>query len=340
MPHSMHSSGRVRASGPTNGPRQYAPLQTLQTPWLGATSIPVHAPMSVSMPECNKLDFDLQAINEASHLAASGVYCGDVDSDVHFHPMHVLQTKTLSTISCDTQASSSVGSLLSPVQTDGGDTLTAHSGWSRGPSSLGPASQGDDLFNPFVCLGPHCREAFTCPSDMEAHVKSVHTHTCNWAGCDQPSFASRDGLIWHVKAEHLLVCPSPGCTETSFQSPRILRSHIAVAHPEAGKDGIKEWQLSPTTLSRSAAMQQSNSAQSSGAGTAKACDATETQPDATVKELLSVTVAKRKCQDQLRNIVEKKAKKNASTLTLLLQVLIWVQQHFEGVGVMYRRSCH
>ncbi|KZL68087.1 dna polymerase epsilon subunit 1 [Colletotrichum incanum] len=156
----------------------------------------------------------------------------------------------------------------------------------------------------FVCLGPHCDESFDQEQDFKSHCKTVHTHTCNWAGCDQSSFSTKDGLTWHVKLEHLLVCPAPGCTESSFQTKQILESHIRCAHPEASGEGRGKGK-GPETTSKSMAqaMASTNSSQGPNAVVAPSQNPNE---DRAIKQVLSVAVSKKKCREQLRNVVEKK----------------------------------
>ncbi|KAF7550181.1 hypothetical protein G7Z17_g5892 [Cylindrodendrum hubeiense] len=225
-------------------------------------------------------------------------------------------TRALSTISCETQTSSSAGSLLSPVQTDRSDTLTARSSsWSRGPSPLGRrkrASTSDSYSKPLLCLGPQCQQTFTTEDELKFHVASVHTYSCNWAGCEQPSFASRDGLIWHVKAEHLLVCPFQGCTESSLTSIRVLRSHMDIAHAKP-EGGIKEWQLTPTLSNNHASIQRTDSTPDMEPVSTADEKGPESSRRSISQEPPSINVAKTKYQDQLRRMLEKRSKKNAST---------------------------
>ncbi|GJD00020.1 zinc finger protein 585a [Colletotrichum higginsianum] len=156
----------------------------------------------------------------------------------------------------------------------------------------------------FVCLGPQCDETFDSEKDFKSHCKTVHTHMCNWAGCDQPSFSTKDGLTWHVKLEHLLICPAPGCTETSFQTKQILESHIRCAHPEASGEGNgKGKEPAATSKPKAQAMASSNSSQGSNALAAPSQDSNE---DRAIKQILSVAVSKKKCREQLKNVVEKK----------------------------------
>ncbi|KAF7555741.1 hypothetical protein G7046_g6483 [Stylonectria norvegica] len=313
--------------GPTS--RRYNGPLPLPLPLPPAMSLPFSPPLSTTWmdpsPYCDKANdtFKPESFPEASVFTIPEVYLSDMDSDFSRHNYSSNShsegycnrpARALSTISSDTRTTSSGGSLLSPVQTDGSDTLTARSGGSPGPSPLRYADADATVKAPklLVCLGPQCEQSFTSEDDLESHVKSVHTHTCNWAGCHHPSFASRDGLTWHVKAEHLLVCPLPGCPEPSFQSTRLLKTHVSVVHPEVDKDGVKDWQLSPVVgRQKPFPMEQHESTQTTAEHTLKPAERPRKE-DTVPEEIFSVAVVKQKCQDQLRGVVEKKAKKNAS----------------------------
>jgi DNA polymerase epsilon subunit 1 len=221
------------------------------------------------------------------------------------------EMSTISSISADTF--SSTGSMFSSSSTDTGDTLTVRNGRgrSRGPSPLSRSGRTKSLDNPapsFVCLGPQCQLAFSSDKELNSHVKSSHTHICNWAGCDQPSFSSRDGLIHHVKVQHLVICPSPGCVETSFQSIRILQSHISMAHPEDGKDDAKEWGL-PTKADDNTKKDDRPSSSKIPVGAIASRKRKSCDPEAEMDSGLSRS--KRQCLDQLRGVVEKRARKSA-----------------------------
>ncbi|KAM0291552.1 hypothetical protein ACHAO9_003677 [Fusarium lateritium] len=217
------------------------------------------------------------------------------------------EMSTISSISADTF--SSTGSIFSSVSTDFGDTLTVRNGRgsSRGPSPLSRGGRTNSLDNStpsFVCLGPQCQRAFSSDKELKSHVKSSHTYICNWAGCDQPSFSTRDGLIYHVQVQHLVVCPSLGCTEKSFQSIRLLQSHISMAHPEDGKDDTKEWELQPKV---------NDNTETAGRSSP---DEAHVQPITCRKrkhreEEMEMVNKKRQIHERLRNVVEKRARKNA-----------------------------
>lgn len=177
----------------------------------------------------------------------------------------------------------------------------------------------------------------------DAVTAGTSGNVCNWAGCGHPSFATHEELVWHVKADHLLVCPALGCIEASFGSARQVHTHLAVAHPELGTSEVKEWTLNskqkrPSVSSldqhqdsvkseKRSQEEQKDVSHSLLPGQAKSeelreqnvsnlrapTQAKETQRgvDPMTKELLSVATSKRKCQEQLRNVVEKRAKKRA-----------------------------
>ncbi|KAM5351813.1 hypothetical protein ACJ41O_004536 [Fusarium nematophilum] len=230
--------------------------------------------------------------------------------------------RSMSTFSCDTQCSSSAGSLLSSVSTEASDTtLIARNCQSRGPSPLGRGATktpDDSTTPPFVCLRPQCQQAFTSDEELESHFKDAHPHSCNWAGCHQPSFSTRDGLIWHVNVEHLLACPSPGCTESSFQSSRLLQLHITLAHPDAGENDANEWQL-PAQATDMKSEEDSPLSRPQATGPTAVPQPTamrlgkRKERDETSEEHQVLVKTKYECQDRLRNVLEKRAKKNAST---------------------------
>ncbi|KAJ6441013.1 putative DNA polymerase epsilon, calytic chain POL2 [Purpureocillium lavendulum] len=231
------------------------------------------------------------------------------------HPKRVDRTarqrvRALSRASFDTPSSS--GSTMSSVETDtsGTVTITSFREVSRcaSPLSIDDKKVAAPPGNALVCLGPQCLLSFATQQDLTEHVKENHAHCCYWQGCPNPSQVSRDALTWHVKEQHLLICPIPGCPEVSFEDVRMVRSHVAVAHPQASEDDIKNWQLQkaspPEVMVRTASTQSTK---------AKA-----PRPDpkqiAVEREMLAVTLVKRKCHDQLRNVVEKKVKRsNAGT---------------------------
>lgn len=249
-------------------------------------------------------------------------------------------TRSSSIRSFATQTSSSACSTLSPVQTEltWSDPRPPFGKSSRCPSpfiipDISPAgARLDDIRNheetkdargadctlvvnrtiPFLCLGKQCQRSFHSHADLEAHMKAEHTHTCNWAGCHHPSFSAHDRLVWHVKAEHLLVCPVPGCTETAFQGSRMVKHHLVVAHREVGFDdsSVKDWKLkqphSPLPqpeLGGHATVTITKETSHTGDN--------ETPKD---KDSLLVNAAKRKCRQQLWNVVEKKARKACGSM--------------------------
>ncbi|KAK1993412.1 hypothetical protein LX36DRAFT_729959 [Colletotrichum falcatum] len=232
--------------------------------------------------------------------------------------------RALSAFSSPSVASqpSSAGSALSPTQTDFPCEWTTRRASPSAASSVTQTAAAAAQSSCLVCLGPHCDESFDQEQDFIAHCRTAHAHTCNWAGCHRPSFATKDGLAWHVKLEHLLICPAPGCAESSFQTKQMLESHVRCAHAEAGGDAKgKRKKPDATTASARTAMptmssvaQMMNSAGSSQghhalAAAAAAASSRNSDEDRAIKQVLSVAVSKKKCREQLRNVVEKKLRK-------------------------------
>lgn len=249
---------------------------------------------------------------------------GDIDFLQTSRP-HLFASEVQSTFSYD--APSSAGSTFSPVQTERGDALTSLGHRSPCPSPAGKTittveesetnnrngASGLADYQRLVCLGPQCHLSFQSDKDLRTHVQAVHTHTCSWAGCQNPSFASRTDLAWHVKAEHLLICPVLACSEISFQSNRELQSHIAVEHPDSKRDAVKEWELPPpATASPSDTLTNVDTSHSAGELTpTKSTTMADSKFKAAVMEVMSVSRAKKRCQEQLWNVIEKKARKSA-----------------------------
>jgi hypothetical protein len=239
-------------------------------------------------------------------------------------------SSTYSPPSIASQVSSSASNLLSPVQTEHpADWLTvASSSWSRGPSPLRQVSgstskqtESDECGSTpsmadkekLLCLGPSCNKAFADEHELKSHVQAVHTHTCNWAACGQPSFSTKEGLIAHVKAEHLLICPVVGCPDAavSFQSKKLLGSHVRVAHSD-GPITITKENMHKMTPQQPAIATESSPI--SGQRTVAAPDTPTGNPkaainDRAVRNFLSVLATKKRCKEQLRTVIEKKRKK-------------------------------
>ena len=224
-------------------------------------------------------------------------------------------SEVLSMFSCD--APSSAGSTFSPVQTERGD------GFQRSPSAS-PLGKAEDNFTAstevtvslspknstrrgsLICLGPQCHMTFQSDAELRTHVQAVHTHTCSWAGCEHAGFSSRNDLNWHVKVAHLLICPVAACTEASFQSNSEVQSHIAIAHPGAAKESaVKAWELPPPATAPSFEPLDKDVAATN----------TDSRFQAAVKEVMSVARAKKRCQEQMWNVIEKKARKTSASGT-------------------------
>ena len=242
---------------------------------------------------------------------------------------HLLKGISSALSIAETSSSSiSAASTWSSIHTDDDcQTIVPFSASSRIPSpsitALTPT--------PMICLGPQCSEGFPSAEELESHIRTVHTHTCKWVGCSHPSFASREGLIWHVESEHLLVCPCRGCDESGFEDSRVLRNHIAVGHPEVGKNGIKEWKLSKevTTDSTEASQRReeefrtptghrlSDTAEEVGTSTKGS-----TGPPISIDkddDRLVIDAAKRKYRANLQAVIDKRARKAATTSPVVPQ---------------------
>ncbi|KAK1497040.1 hypothetical protein CTAM01_08052 [Colletotrichum tamarilloi] len=226
----------------------------------------------------------------------------------------------LSTVSSVTYSSSSIvsqpssaGSGVSPTQIDFPyEWPTTRAASTKHSTTQGAADRSTDSTastaraqSRFICLGHQCDETFDQEQDLAFHFKAVHTHTCNWGGCEQPSFSSKDGLTWHVKLEHLVVCPAPGCTESSFQTRQILESHLRCAHPDTegnSKGKSKEPLSKPTPLAQTMATPSSSHDTSSFPGLFQK----DSLEERALKQILSVTVSKMKCREKLRDVVERR----------------------------------
>lgn len=202
----------------------------------------------------------------------------------------------------------------------------------QSPAVLSELSDISTIRSP--CPSPHRVRA---TGSTGPTAKGSSRNVCSWAGCLHLCFTSHEELVWHVKADHLLVCPAAGCVETTFASARHVCTHLAVAHPELGLVEVKEWvldnkKLPPATEddacdaddreqgrpperrteSRPPEQSQMRPLRQPARVPAAARHLSVPVEDAMTKELLSVATSKRKCQEQLRNAVEKRAKKRAN----------------------------
>ena len=226
---------------------------------------------------------------------------------------------------------------LSPVNTDfqsgvdvSYDGAPAPPTLSRGPSPLRFVTNRAEtdildmrepvgLPNNYLCLGPHCDAKFSEEDELQDHVNTVHSHTCNWASCRVPGFKTREGLNWHVKAEHLLICPVRGCgeSENDFQTKKILDSHIRVAHPNANPEaleGQKGDEAKGRTKSVTPVMPPPAPApKPDDEATRKPTPAWDAVNDPATKMALSIVASKKRCQERLKSVLEKKLKRAVGT---------------------------
>ncbi|KAK1711545.1 hypothetical protein CaCOL14_012425 [Colletotrichum acutatum] len=259
-------------------------------------------------------------VNEVEQRLGKPLPIGDPFAFNSFQPASSLAQASpapaLSTVSSITYSSSSVvsqpssaGSGVSPTQIDfpyeWPTTKTASTNHSttrraaeRSTDSTASTARAQSRF---ICLGHQCDETFDQEQDLALHFKAVHTYTCNWGGCEQPSFSSKDGLTWHVKLEHLLVCPAPGCTESSFQTKQILESHLRCAHPAAeGNDKGKP----KVPLSEPKPLAHTMATPSSSRDTGP--NQKDSLEERALKQILSVAISKKKCREKLRDVFERR----------------------------------
>ncbi|ORY67129.1 uncharacterized protein BCR38DRAFT_303404, partial [Pseudomassariella vexata] len=220
---------------------------------------------------------------------------------------------------------SSVGSTLSPVQTEfasQSDVFTSYTGgnsWSRGPSplrntvkALSSPSEASTLQaageGEYVCLAPGCEAKFPREKDLDYHVKMSHLHVCLWSDngpCESSGFATREELNWHVKSEHLLVCPVLGCAESLFSNKDLLDCHIRWVHKDAGsqRNSCESSNLlGTTTMSRSNSLDKPEKAKIKVAKGQLA-------DDKVLKMEMSIGIYKKRCREQLKNVVEKRLRR-------------------------------
>lgn len=202
---------------------------------------------------------------------------------------------------------------------------------SRDPSPLNGNSKG------YVCLAYKCSAAFSRVEDLELHGRTAHQHFCLWGErcrCGG-GFATREELSWHVKKEHLLVCPVLGCRESSFPSKEVVDCHLKWAHggiakAEAGSDGVVSHsgaaaggggggtgllRAPPVATSLSQQPQSHSQSEDMSSSTLpgpevssklkrRTCESA--REDRILKMQMSIGIAKKRCRDQLRMVVEKR----------------------------------
>ncbi|RYO78228.1 hypothetical protein DL766_001636 [Monosporascus sp. MC13-8B] len=221
---------------------------------------------------------------------------------------------TLSTVPLDFASE-----LVSPV--DGISSLSTSS--SRGPSPLckvlssevvGPETKGGG--GEYVCLVPRCESMFSRVEDLELHARTAHRHVCLWGDegpCESAGFATREELNWHVKKEHLLVCPVLGCKETAFQSKELVDCHLRWAHggmTKAVGDGGESAPGSSALLPASSEPPRPEAASpKQGAEATPLKRKAESPADRVLKMEMSIGISKKRCEDQLRAVLEKRSRR-------------------------------
>jgi hypothetical protein len=205
------------------------------------------------------------------------------------------------------------------------DYLSGPSSWSRGPSPLDNAvSAGPSPTEASESTARPSRESgyFATEDSGRRHEADLnrghasHCHVCLWGAsgpCEKGPFATKEELNWHVKAEHLLVCPVLGCSEDAFADKDLVDVHVRWAH----KHGSPESGLEPcqsSNLLSASTVQQSLPSEKPCAATA-ASHGRPPVEDMRFKRELTIATSKKRCRDQLRSVVEKKAKRNTGKNT-------------------------
>ncbi|TLS23756.1 uncharacterized protein PpBr36_06528 [Pyricularia pennisetigena] len=164
---------------------------------------------------------------------------------------------------------------------------------------------------------PESREKSRCDKEPDTRdqnsknldvVQAKPLHACNWSGCSDSAFTSRDGLNWHVKAEHLLICPALGCCESNFTSEAAVKTHLQLVHggESADSQASKMEKDEKQTGSRQSQEGLIKSANNEAAGVnQKAKSPTETKQVCESRD--EIEAAKTRCREQLDRIMKKRA---------------------------------
>ncbi|KAI1881505.1 hypothetical protein JX265_000331 [Neoarthrinium moseri] len=180
-------------------------------------------------------------------------------------------------------------------------------------SSVGTIRAADD-----VPIGPVALNAAPLFGQSASVCSDVDLpHVCLWGNngpCDSGGFATKEELNWHVKAEHLLVCPVLGCTEgESFASKDLLDCHVRWVHkdvrPSSGADACQSSNLLGTAVMQpTPSVEKSLQAQATPAHQ-------DSVKERRLKMEMTIATSKKKCREQLRNVVERKFKRSNSVVT-------------------------
>ena len=185
----------------------------------------------------------------------------------------------------------------------------------RGEDEKAVTEKEGDIGGGYVCLASWCEAKFGTAEDLDLHARTAHQHICLWGRdgpCDSPGFATRAELNWHVKREHLLICPVLGCKDSAFPSPEVVDCHLKYVHGGSKEDSKqKDAIFSSGFLPASAEPAQSVTAATS----ASAIELKErgrkmgSPDDRLLKMDLSIGTSKKRCREQMRAVLVKRAKR-------------------------------
>jgi hypothetical protein len=226
-----------------------------------------------------------------------------------------------STISRRSSARSTLSSVHTDIPSQQSECLQGCSSWSRGPSPLrniiqslpspseASTTTARDSEGRYDCLATRCGANFPQERDLQSHVQFAHSHVCLWGDdgpCESGGFATREELNWHVKSEHLLVCPVLGCTESSFPNKDLVDCHLRWQHkgvvPERKGEICQSSNLLKDLVQDAPAVELPEKAK---APIAKV----DSAEDRRLKMEMSIGISKKRCRDQLKNVIDKKYSK-------------------------------
>ncbi|KAM0820259.1 hypothetical protein AB5N19_06078 [Seiridium cardinale] len=251
-----------------------------------------------------------------------------------YGPAVVPPPSIVSSHSSTVSRGSSARSTLSSIQTElpqqqqqqqqkQPDYLFGPSSWSRGPSPLrnavstlpSPTEESERTIDGadirFDSI-PNTGAPIPQRPGQGAIASISHPHICLWGAngpCGTIGFATKEELNWHVKAEHLLICPVIGCTEGSFADRDLVEVHVKWVHKlgssEVGKDPCQSSNLLSTSVIQQATL--SDKPRVNGGFVDRRGD----KEGMRFKLELTVATSKKRCRDQLRSVMDKKARKHA-----------------------------
>ena len=179
--------------------------------------------------------------------------------------------------------------------------------------TAGPGKQ-EDTGDEYVCLAFRCEAKFARGEDLELHARTAHEHVCLWGRdgpCDHPGFATRAELNWHVKREHLLICPVLGCKDSAFPSAEVVDCHLKYVHGGLKEESHQDGAAPPSGFLPAPARPASppTAAPASAVELKKLGKKMDTPDDRILKMNLSIGTSKKRCREQLRAVLVKRAKR-------------------------------